>query len=107
MKKLLNIALLVSFIVTILVPLTGIHVHKLASTLFLLLSVVHTVVCRKKLGGKKYLLLALVLLAFATGLLGMVLDQYPLVLILHRVISIGVVFFLAIHIFVYRKKLCS
>lgn len=106
MKKLLNIALLVSFIVTILVPLTGIHVHKLASTLFLLLSVVHTVVCRKKLGGKKYLLLALVLLAFATGLLGMILDQYPLVL-LHRVISIGVVFFLAIHIFVYRKKLCS
>lgn len=103
--KLLNLALLVSFILTVLVPLTGIHIHKLASVLFLLLSIVHTIVYRRKLGAKRYLLLALVLLSFVSGLLGMILDQYPLVLILHRVLSIAVVFFLAIHIFVYHRKL--
>lgn len=105
MKKALNLALLISFIVTILVPLTGIHIHKLASTLFLFLSIVHAVIYRKKLGAKRYLLLALVAVSFATGLFGMILDQYPIVLILHRVLSIGVVFFLAIHIFVYQKRL--
>lgn len=106
MKKLLNLALLISFIVTIMVPLTGVHIHKMASVLFLLLSVVHTIVYRRKLGAKRWLLLGLILLSFATGLFGMILDQFPVILILHRCISIAVVFFLAIHLFVYRKKLC-
>jgi hypothetical protein len=106
MKKLLNLTLLVSFLVTIMVPLTGVHVHKLASTLFLLLSIVHTVVYRKKLGVKRWLLLGLILISFATGLFGMILDRFPIVLILHRAISIAVVFFLAIHIFIYHKKIC-
>lgn len=105
MKKTLNIALLLSFLVTIMVPLTGIHIHKLASALFLLLSIVHTVVYRKKLGIKRFLLLSLVIISFATGLLGMIMDQYPVVLSLHRAISIAVVFFLAIHIFVFHKKM--
>lgn len=105
MKKILNIALLSSFIVTILVPLTGIHIHKLASVIFLLLSIIHTIAYRKKLGAKRYLLLALVIAAFASGLFGMILEQYAIVLILHRVISIAVVFFLAIHIFVFHRKL--
>ena len=107
MKKLLNLALLVSFIVTIMVPLTGIHAHKMASTLFLLLSIVHTIVYRKKLGAKRWLLLGLIVISFATGLFGMILDQFPIILILHRCISIAVVFFLAIHIFVFHKKLLS
>ena len=104
MKKVLNIALLVSFLVTIMVPLTGIHIHKLASVLFLLLSIIHTIVYRKKLGTKRWLLLALIVASFATGLFGMILDQFPIVLILHRCISIALVFFLAIHIFVFHKK---
>ena len=105
MKKLLNIALLISFIVTIMVPLTGVHVHKMASVIFLLLSIVHTIVYRRKLGARRWLLLALIVISFATGLLGMILDQFPIILILHRCISIAVVFFLAIHIFVYHRKL--
>ena len=105
MKKLLNIALLISFIVTVMVPLTGIHVHKMASVLFLLLSIVHTIVYRKKLGMKRLLLLALIVISFATGLFGMILDQFPIVLILHRAFSIVVVFFMAIHIFIYHRKL--
>lgn len=105
MKKSLNLALLLSFIVTVMVPLTGVHIHKLASTLFLLLSIFHTVVYRKKLGVKKFYLLAVITLSFLTGLFGMILNQYPIILILHRVISIAAVFFLAIHIFVYHKRL--
>ena len=106
MKKTLNIALLLSFLVTIMVPLTGVQIHKLASVLFLLLSIVHTIVYRKKLGVKRLLLLALIVISFATGLFGIILDQYPIVLILHRCVSIALVFFLAIHIFVFHKKLC-
>ena len=105
MKKFLNIALLISFLVTIMVPLTGVHIHKLVSVLFLLLSIVHTIVYRKKLGTKRWLLLGLIVFSFATGLFGMILDQLPIILILHRCISIAVVFFLAIHIFLFHKKL--
>ena len=105
MKKTLNIALLLSFLVTIMVPLTGVQIHKLASVLFLLLSIVHTIVYRKKLGVKRLLLLALIVISFATGLFGMILDQHPIILILHCCVSIALVFFLAIHIFVFHKKL--
>ena len=105
MKRLLNFALLVSFVVTVLVPLTGVHIHKLASVLFLLLTALHSIVYRKKLRGKIWLLLALTVFSFITGLLGMILDQYPAVLIAHRCVSIGVVFFAAIHIFVFHRKL--
>lgn len=106
MKRFLNLALLISFIVTVMEPLTGIHIHKLASVIFLLLCIVHTTLYRKKLGMKRCLLLGLIVISFATGLFGMIFDQYPIILILHRVISIAVVFFLATHIFVFHKKLC-
>ena len=106
MKKILNISLLINFIVTIMVPLTGVHVHKMASLLFLLLSIVHTILYRKKLGAKRWLLLGLIVISFATGLFGMILDQFPIILTLHRAISIALVFFLAIHIFVFHRKIC-
>ena len=105
MKQILNIALLISFIVTIMVPLTGVHIHKMASVIFLLLNLVHTITYRKKLGAKRWLLLATIVVSFATGLFGMILDHIPMALISHRVISIALVFFLAIHIFVFHKKM--
>ena len=74
MKKVLNIALLLSFIITIMAPLTGAHIHKMASVFFLLLSIVHTIVYRKKQGVKRWMLLGLVVISFATGLFGMILD---------------------------------
>lgn len=104
MKKLLNIVLLISFVVTIMVPLTGVHVHKMASVIFLLLSVVHTIVYRRKLSAKRVSVLALIVVSFTTGLFGMILDHYPIILVLHRAISIAVVFFMAIHIFIFHKK---
>ena len=105
MKKSLNVALLISFIVTVMVPLTGIHIHKMASVIFLLLSLVHTIVYRKKLGAKRWLLLITIVVSFVTGLFGMILDHVPVVLISHRAISIALIFFLAIHIFAFHKKL--
>ena len=105
MIKFLNIAQHNSFVVTIMVPLTGVHIHKMASVIFLLLNIVHTIFYRKKLGVQRWLLLGLILISFTTGLFGMILDQFPVVLILHRVISIALVFFLAIHIFLFHKKL--
>jgi len=105
MKKRLNFALLISFLVTVMVPLTGVPIHKLASVLFLLLSIIHTIAYRRKLGTKRWLLLGLIVVSFVTGLFAMILDPFPVILILHRCISIVLVFFLAIHIFVFHKKL--
>ena len=105
MKRILNFALLISFAVTIMVPLTGVYIHKLVSVIFLLLCLIHTLVHRKRLSVKRWLLFALILLSFLTGVFGMILEQIPFVLMLHRLISIVVVFFLAIHIFVFHKKM--
>ena len=107
MKRFLNIALFLSFILTVLVPLTGIHLHKLASVVFLLLCFAHTLIYRKKLGLKRWLLLGLVVLSFATGLFGMVLDQYPVIMTAHRVLSIALVFFMAIHIFIFHRRMLN
>ncbi|MBP3653861.1 MAG: heme transporter CcmB [Oscillospiraceae bacterium] len=103
--RVLNLMLLITFVVTNMVPLTGVMVHKLASALFLLLCIVHAVVYRKKLKGKTVVLLAVVFIAFFTGVFGMIYDEVPLILALHKVISIGSVFFLAIHIFVFHRRL--
>ena len=105
MKKILNYGLFISFLLTIMVPLTGVHIHKLASTVFLLLSIVHTCVYRKKLNAKRRGLLLMIVISFATGLFGMVLGHISLVLILHRAISIAIVFFLAIHIYIFHRRL--
>lgn len=101
----MNRLLLITFVVTVFVPLTGVHLHKMASALFLLLTIIHTFIYRKTLGVKKYLLLAIVFVSFLSGLFGMIFEQYTVILIIHKVISITSVFFLAIHIFVYHKRL--
>ena len=41
---------------------------------------------------------------FGSGVLSLVLEELPLVLALHKVISITCVFFLAIHIFVFALR---
>lgn len=104
MKKFLNITLFISFIISIMAPLTGVPIHKMASTLFLFLSIIHTIIYRKKLSAKRWLLLAIIVISFLTGIFGMIFDRFSILLILHNCISIGLVFFLAIHIFVFRKK---
>lgn len=104
-NKLLNYLLLLSFICTVMVPITGIKIHKLASALFLLLCIVHSVVHRSNMNRKRFLLIGMVAVAFLTGIFGMIFDDIAVILVLHRAISIVLVFFMAIHIFVYKKKL--
>ena len=103
MKKILGILLLVSFLATVSVPLTGVIVHKLASAIFLLLSLVHIFTARRK-SKLGWILLALVIAAFASGILGMILDDYPVVLGLHKLLSLGSVFALGLHSAVYFRR---
>lgn len=105
MKIVLNYLLLISFIITNMVPVTGIHIHKLASVFFLLLCIVHTVVYRKKMQWKRWVLLGVIAIAFLSGLFGMIMDEVPMILALHKAISIASVFFLAIHIFIFHRRL--
>ncbi len=102
-SRILNILLIVTLFMTIMAPITGVIIHKLASTLFLLLSLIHTIEYRQKLNSKKYLMLAIIFIAFISGIFGMIFDEIPIVLALHKVISIVSVAFLAIHIFVRKN----
>lgn len=104
-KKILNILLLLTFILTLMVPLTGIMVHKLVSALFLILCIIHTVVYWKKLNKKRIALLGVIFICFVSGILGMIFDQIPMVMAFHKLISIASVFMLAIHIFIFWKRL--
>lgn len=104
-KNILNILLLIAFILTILVPITGVHVHKLASLLFLVLCLKHTIVYWKKIDVRRFCVLGLILATFLTGLFSMIFDEYAIILSLHKVISVAIVFLLAIHIFVFHKNL--
>lgn len=103
--KVISGLLLVSFITTIMVPLTGVQIHKIASVLFLLLTVIHAIIYSERLAVKKYFMLIIVFIAFVCGIFGMVMEQYPIIMQLHKATSIASVFFLAIHIFVYHKKI--
>ena len=84
MKRLLHWLLLISFVVTLSVPLTGLIVHKLASAAFLLLCLVHAAVYRRRLGPRRWALLGGVVLAFGSGVLSLVLEELPLVLDFHH-----------------------
>ena len=106
MKRSLNILLMVTFVLTLFVPLTGVHIHKLASVLFLLLCLVHTGLYWRKMDARRGIVLALIFVSFLTGAFGLIFDKTPMILAMHKVISIAVVFFLAIHIFVFTSRIC-
>lgn len=103
MKKILGILLLMSFLATLTVPLTGVIVHKLASAIFLLLSLVHIFTAKRK-SKLGWILLALVIAAFASGILGMIFDRYPVALGLHKLLSIASVFALGLHSAAYFRR---
>ena len=105
MKRVLNYLLAISFILTIMVPITGIIVHKLAATLFLMLALIHVFLYRKRLDYKYILIITLTILSFVLGILGFVLVEYPIVLILHRTISIVLIILLALHIYKFHRRL--
>lgn len=105
MRRVLKYLLAISFVVTIMVPITGIMVHKLASTLFLVLALIHVFLYRKRLDYKYILVIVLTIVSFVLGILGLVMIEYPIVLTLHRTISIVLVCLLAIHIYRFHRRL--
>lgn len=101
MKRVLNYLLAISIIITIMIPITGIIVHKLASTLFLMFALIHVFLYRKRLDLKYILIIVLTILSFVLGILGLIMVEHPIILILHRTISIVLIILLAIHIYKY------
>lgn len=100
MKRILNYLLAISFILTIMVPIMGIIVHKLASTLFLVLALIHVFIYRKRLDLNYILIIVLTILSFVLGILGLIMVEHPIILILHRTVSIVLIILLAIHIYI-------
>lgn len=105
MKRVLNYLLAISFILTIMVPITGIIVHKLAATLFLMLASIHVFLYRKRLDLKYILIIVLTILSFVLGILGLIMVEHPIILILHRTVSIVLIFLLAIHIYRFHRRI--
>ena len=68
MKKALHGMLFLSFILTIMAPISGIYVHKLAGTVFFLLSIIHMIMYRRKIRGKQGLLAVLILFSYSFSL---------------------------------------
>jgi hypothetical protein len=106
LKKVLNYLLVISFIITILVPITGVIIHKMAATFFLLLSIIHVIIYSKKMNLKRYLLLVMIIISFALGVMAFI---YPDSLweSTHVIISFFIMMFLAIHMFLCHRKLVS
>ena len=98
MRRVLNYLLAISFVLTIVVPITGIIVHKLASTLFLVLALIHVFLYRKRLDLKYILIIVL-------GILGLIMVEHPIILLLHRTVSIVLIILLAIHIYKFHRRL--
>lgn len=105
MKRVLNYSLAISFILTIMVPIMGIIVHKLASTLFLILALIHVFLYRKRLDLNYILIIVLTILSFVLGILGLIMVEHPIILILHRIVSIVLIILLAIHIYKFHRRI--
>ena len=105
MKRVLDYSLAISFILTIMVPITGIIIHKLASTLFLVLALIHVFLYRKRLDYKYILIIGLTIVSFVQGILGLIMVEHPIILILHRTISIVLIILLAIHIYKFHRRI--
>lgn len=52
-----------------------------------------------------YLIITLTIVSFILGILGLIMIEYPIILVIHRVLSIGLVFILAIHICKFHRRL--
>lgn len=102
-KKLLYGAMGISGLVTMMQPLTGAMVHKMAASVFLLLCVGHMIACHKKLSGAGVALLMLLLAAFATGVPALI--QGGTAGAVHAVLGILCLCAIAAHAFSRRRSL--
>lgn len=102
-KKVLYSLLSLSGLVTMLQPLTGSVVHKMAAGVFLVLCVGHMFACRKKLTGAGVALFALLLAAFASGVPALM--QGGVAGAVHGVLGILCLCAVAAHGFARRRAL--
>lgn len=105
MRRVLNYLLAISFVLTIMVPITGVKVHKLCSTLFLVLTMIHFFTYRNRLNYMYYLIITLTIVSFVLGILGLIMVEHPIILILHRTVSIVLIILLAIHIYKFHRRI--
>ena len=105
MRRVLNYLLAISFVLTIMVPITGIIVHKLAATLFLVLTMIHFFTYRNRLNYMYYLIITLTIVSFVLGILGLIMVEHPIILTFHRTVSIVLIILLAIHIYKFHRRL--
>ena len=54
---------------------------------------------------KYILIIVLTIVSFVLGILGLVLVEYPIMLTLHRTVSIVLIILLAIHIYIFHRRL--
>ena len=66
---------------------------------------IHVFLYRKKVDYKYVLVIVLTVISFVLGIVGLVMIDHPIVLILHRTISIVLVGLLAIHIYRFHRRL--
>lgn len=105
MRRVLNYLLAISFVLTIMVPITGVKVHKLCSTLFLVLTMIHFFTYRNRLNYMYYLIITLTIVSFVLGILGLIMVEHPIILTFHRTVSIVLIILLAIHIYKFHRRL--
>lgn len=102
-KKVLYGLMSLSGLVTLLQPLTGSVVHKIAASVFLVVCVGHMIACCKKLTGAGVALLALLLAAFASGVPALM--QGGVAGAVHGVLGILCLCAMAAHGFTRRRAL--
>ena len=105
MRRVLNYLLAISFVLTIMVPITGVKVHKLCSTLFLVLTMIHFFTYRNRLNYMYYPIITLTIVSFVLGILGLIMVEHPIILTFHRTVSIVLIILLAIHIYKFHRRL--
>lgn len=54
---------------------------------------------------KYILIIVLTIVSFILGILGLIMVEYPMILILHRTVSIVLIILLAIHIYKFHRRL--
>ena len=60
---------------------------------------------RKRLNLKYILIIVLIILSFVLGILGLIMVEHPIILLLHRTVSIVLIILLAIHIYKFHRRL--
>lgn len=88
MKQTLQVSIFISLLFTIAVPITGIHLHKVGATLFVILSAIYAFTQNNYSKKVIFGFLGFAVLIFVMGLLGMINAHIPALLSVHKALSL-------------------